>query len=462
MLENVKNALLYLKNAVQAGKIYTENHPKYKEFIQILFQSIQEVLKHKSEFIIGVIDGEMAWENEIFFELSDKMHGLATFMEGSRIQRVVFQQGVDVDELSRFIAFLTRTKRLDQIDEREYFSLHGIRNIRAGRVKSAVKLQGLSPRRAEMAREYTSQVQTVRRSLNVVLDAGDVDYLDLRFNLLGVMEHFMGKHQDLLSLVDMKKADVATFSHLLNVSVLSMFLASKLKFAREEVLDVGIAALYHDIGKLAVDRKLIKKKGKLEESEFVQVKEHPYIGAQILYDYREGLGSLPMIVAFEHHVRYDLSGYPKLAYPRRPHIASLIVTIADVYDALAQKRSYKKDYPPDRIYAIMTEDKGKTFDPQLLDRFFEIVGVWPVGSIVALTDGRVGLVTEVNEKAIRKPKVRIISEPEKAVEIDLASEETLAIEKALNPKKEGKKYLKLLESGALDVPEAGSASAPGE
>jgi putative nucleotidyltransferase with HDIG domain len=462
MIENVKNALLYLKNAVQAGKIYTENHPKYKEFIQILFQSIQEVLKNKSEFIIGVIDGEMAWENEVFFELSDKMHGLATFMEGSRIQRIVFQQGMDIDELSRFIAFLTRTKRLDQIDEQEYFSLHGIRNIRAGRVKAAVKVQGLSPRRAEMAREYTSQVETVRRSLNVVLDEGDVDYLDLRFNLLGVMEHFMGKHQDLLSLVDMKKADVATFSHLLNVSVLSMFLASKLKFAREEVLDVGIAALYHDIGKLAVDRKLIKKKGKLEEAEFVQVKEHPYIGARILYDYREGLGSLPMIVAFEHHVRYDLSGYPKLAYPRRPHIASLIVTIADVYDALAQKRSYKKDYPPDRIYAIMSEDKGKTFDPQLLDRFFEIVGVWPIGSIVALTDGRVGLVTEVNEKAIRKPRVRIISDPEKAVEIDLASEETLAVEKALNPKKEGKKYLKLLESGVLDIPEVETVSVPGE
>ncbi len=461
MIENVKNALLYLKNAVQAGKIYMENHPKYKEFIETLFQSIQEVLKTKSEFIIGVIDGEMAWENEVFFELSDKMHGLASFMEGSRIQRIVFQQGVDVDELSRFIAFLTRTKRLDQIDEQEYFSLHGIRNIRAGRVKATVKGAGVSPRRTEMAREYTSQVDTVRRSLNVVLDEGDVDYLDLRFNLLGVMEHFMGKHQDLLSLVNMKKADVATFAHLLNVSVLSMFLASKLQFAREEVLDVGIAALYHDIGKLAIDRKLIKKKGKLEESEFVKVKEHPYIGARILYDYREGLGSLPMIVAFEHHVRYDLSGYPKLAYPRKPHIASLIVTIADVYDALAQRRSYKKDFPPDRIYEIMNEEKGKTFDPQLLDRFFEIMGVWPVGSLVSLADGRVGLVTAVNEKAIRNPKVRIISDPDNPSEIDLSAEEAPAVEKALNPKKEGKKYLHILESGALDLPVEEIESPPG-
>ncbi len=461
MIENVKNALLYLKNAVQAGKIYTESHPKYKEFIETLFRSIQEVLKNKGEFIIGVIDGEMAWENEVFFELSDKMHGLATFMEGSRIQRIVFQQGMDVDELSRFIAFLTRTKRLDQIDEQEYFSLHGIRNIRAGRVKTAVKVEGLSPQRAQMAREYTTSVETVGRSLNVVLDEGDVDYLDLRFNLLGVMEHFMGKHQDLLSLVDMKRADVATFAHLLNVSVLSMFLASKLRFAREEILDVGIAALYHDIGKLAVDRKLIKKKGKLEESEFVKVKEHPYIGARILYDYREGLGTLPMIVAFEHHIRYDLSGYPKLAFPRKPHIASLIVTIADVYDALAQKRSYKKDYPPDKIYGIMNEEKGKTFDPQLLDRFFEIIGVWPIGSLVALTDGRIGLVTEVNEKAVHRPKVRIISDPEKPLEIDLAAVESPAIKKALNPKREGKKYLKLLESGALDLSGGEAAASPG-
>jgi hypothetical protein len=89
------------------------------------------------------------------------------------------------------------------------------------------------------------------------------------------------------------------------------------------------------------------------------------------------------------------------------------------------------------------------------------MGVWPIGSLVSLADGRVGLVTEVNEKAIRSPKVRIISDPDNPLEIDLAAEGAPAIVKALNPKKEGKKFLPLLESGALDLPDAEPESPPG-
>ncbi len=454
MLDTVKTAFLMLKNAVQAGKIYTENHPKYKEFIEILFRSIEEVFQSKKEFIIGIIDGEMAWENEIFFDLGEKLHGLTSFLEGSRIQRIVFQQGMDVDELGRFIAFLTRTKRLDQIDEKEYFSLHGIRNIRAGRIKTVVRGDRTAQAIQGMVHRYESSVETVSHSLNVVLNEEDIDYLDLRFNLLGIMEHFIGRHQDLLNLVDVKKADIATFVHLLNVSILSMFMASKLQFSRDDVLDIGVAALYHDIGKLFIGRKILQKRGRLEEEELVQVREHPYVGAKILYDYREQLGILPLIVAFEHHVRYDLSGYPKIAYPRGLHIASSIVTLADVYDALAQRRSYKQDYPPDKIYEVMIKEKGKLFDPQLLDRFFEFMGVWPVGSILELSNGNVGFVVEVNESQIFQPKVRIVFPAAKASLVDISKVEGLSVMRALNPKNEGAEYLELLKSGALDIAES--------
>lgn len=444
MLNKVKTSFFYLMNAVQAGKLYSEDHPKYIEFIQRLYGLLDEILKSKKELIIGIVDGELAWEDHIFFELSHKLRGLINFFEESRIQRIVFQFGLRSDELSSFIAFLARTKRQDQIDDQEYFSLHGIQNIRAGRIKRRVEAGGHLEISGELARQYGTSLDVVSRSLNTVLNEEDIDYLDLRFNILNVMENFVGRHQELLNLVSVKQKDLITFVHLLNVSLLSMFFASSLGFSKDDVLDIGIAALYHDIGKLSISQKILKKKSKLADSEFARMKDHALLGTKILSRYKESLGILPIVVSFEHHLRYDLQGYPKVAYPQRPHIASLIVSMCDVYDALAQKRTYKKDYPPDKIYEIMMKESGRLFDPRLLERFFQSIGVWPVGTLVKLSDKSVAVVREVNEGDISNPKVEILSPKKKRGQVDLTENTELNITSALNPLSGGQKYLEMI------------------
>ena len=432
-------------NAVQAGKLYEEGHPKSLEFLNRLYNIVTEILSTRKEFIIGIVDSELAWGEEIFFNLSTKLRGLITFLEESNIQRVVFQQGMSADELSSFINFLTRTKRQSQVDEKEYFTLHGIQNIRAGRLKALVHVEGKEIESEETIRQYTTSLETISGSLNTVLNEEEIDYMDLRFNILNIMESFMGRHQELLNLVSIKKRDLITFVHLMNVSLLSMFLASKLGFAKDEVLDIGIAALYHDVGKLSISLKILQKKEKLEDDEFTQIKNHSLLGSRILYRYKEALGTLPIVVAFEHHLRYDLTGYPKVAYPQKPHIASLIVSMCDVYDALAQKRTYKKDYPPDKIYEIMMMEKGKLFDPQLVDRFFQFLGIWPVGTLVKLSDKSVAVVREANVKDIFNPKVEILAPKKKRGHIDLLDNDKLTITNALNPYTAvAKKYLDMI------------------
>lgn len=443
-METIKKSFFNFMNSVQAGKLYAEDHPKFIEFNNRLFDILTEILSTRKEFIIGIVDGELAWEGEIFFELSHKLRGLITFLEESNIQRVVFQQGLREDELSSFITFLARTKRLSKIDEEEYFTLHGIQNIRAGRLKSFEADESPQEDRQETARQYTNSLQAVSNSLNTVLNEEEVDYLDLRFNILNVMENFMGRHQELLNLISVKERDLITFVHLLNVALLSMFTASKLGFDKEDVLDIGIAALYHDIGKLSISLKILKKKSKLEEEEFKKIKDHTILGTRILMRYRESLGILPIVVAFEHHLRYDLRGYPKVAFPQRPHVASLIVSLCDVYDALAQKRSYKRDYPPDKIYALMKKERGELFDPQLFDKFFQFVGMWPVGTLVRLSDKSVAVVREINEDDIVNPKVDVLSPNKKRGRVDLAKSDSLDITKALNPYTQGKRYLEMI------------------
>ncbi len=236
----------------------------------------------------------------------------------------------------------------------------------------------------------------------------------------------------------------------MNVSILAMQFSAKLGFAKDDVLDVGISALFHDVGKIAISSRILKKNTKLTKKEFDKIKDHPVEGMKILNEYVETLGMLPPVVAFEHHLRYDMTGYPQVSHPKPPHPASFIISLCDVYDALAQRRTYKKDFPPDKIYNIMTADKGKMFHPTLTERFFEVLGVWPIGSVVALSDDSVGIVREVNERDIFKPTVEVVAPKKKRRFVDLAANKSgLEISEALNPFDEGKKYLKFVEAGDL-------------
>jgi HD-GYP domain-containing protein (c-di-GMP phosphodiesterase class II) len=442
--DKVKLCFIYLLNCLQTGKLYSENHPTFNEFVGRLFDAIQSVLLVKKELILGIVSGELAWEDEIFLDLSKKMATLVDFLKEARIERIIFRQGLRFDELSAFISFLCRIKTMEKVDEEEYFSLHDITNIRAGRIRSMVKVEDNEEKAREMMIKYENSVESVSRSINVVLDEKDVDYLDLRFNVLNFMEDFMGKHRELISLISIKEKDPLTFVHLMNVSLLAMFFASKLEFGKDNVLDLGIAALYHDVGKLYISERILQKKTKLEDKEFAQMKDHPLLAVKILDRYKETMGILPTVVALEHHLRYDLTGYPKVAYPRKPHTASLMVSICDVYDALALKRAYKRAYPPNKIYELMMTNKGKLFDPLLLDKFFQGIGLWPVGTIVSLSNESVAVVRELNEEDIFRPKVEIVAPESRKEIINLAKTKTINIIEALDPHENGQEYLHFL------------------
>jgi len=444
MKDKVKTCLIHLMNTIQAAKLYRDEHPKFQEFVEGLYAKILEILEERKELTIGIVSGELAWEDEIYFNLSKRLAPLITFLEESRIARIVFQQGLRLDELSHFIIFLAKTKNLDRVDEKEYFTLHGIQNIRAGRLRAQVKAENVDVA-AQIKTKYDSSLQGVAHSLNMVLEEEEIDYLDLRFNILGIMEDFMGRHQELLNLMSVKDRDLATFVHLLNVSLLSMSFASRLDFSKDDVLDLGIAALYHDVGKLYISLKIIQKKTRLAEREFIQMRDHPVLGARILDAYQDTLGILPIVAAFEHHMRHDRTGYPKVSYARKPHLAPMMISICDVYDALALKRSYKKDYPPEKIYELMILEKGKMFEPELLDNFFKHMGVWPVGSIVALSDGRVGVVRAIHEQDICRPLVEIISPQNGGESVNLLEHQHLFIAETLNPHDKGRDYLSLVK-----------------
>jgi putative nucleotidyltransferase with HDIG domain len=450
MIEKIKTALLNLSSAIQAGKIYSKNHPSFQEFIVRAFKAFHEVLARKKELVIGIVEDELAWEGEIFFSLSQKLNALVLYLQEKKIERVVFLPDMNEEELSRFILYLIDKKTQGAGDAHECLTALGIRNIRAGKIRALATQQ--EPEEDVAATKKKRRRKTVRNVSQIienVLNEEDVDYLELKFNVLNYMEDYFGRRQELIDLISIKKKDLNTFLHLLNVSILSMFVTSKLGYSQEDVLDLGIAGLFHDIGKLAISRRILKKPAKLKEDEFYKMKHHTTQGAEILVKYMDAVGKLPAVVAYEHHLRYDMTGYPALAHPRKPHTASMIISMCDVYDALAQRRSYKKDFPPKKICDIMMDGQGTAFDPELLDSFYRVLGVWPIGTIVSLSNRRIAVVRNTNEKDIFNPVVEVIRPKKWQEVIDLSEEGTkLKITKSLNPFKEGKKYLQQIESQA--------------
>ncbi|MDD5155541.1 MAG: HD domain-containing protein [Candidatus Omnitrophica bacterium] len=449
-VEKVEIIIRNIISSLQMAKLYSSAHPIFKNSLTKAYESLRSILEDMTELIIGIIGNELAFEKEIFFELSRMAEPMIAYLKERGIERIVFHSGLQEQELEKFIAFLSEYPQDTGKDPQEILTSLGIRNISAGKIKV-----GSSKAEAEALRGtaqiinyldlYNNYQGNVSQSIENVLDNETVDYLALRLGVTSIMENLILRHQELLKLATIKRYDLNTFVHIVNVSILAMYFSSKLGFSRDNVLTIGIAGLFHDIGKLYISRKIIGKQDKLTGEEFEKIKNHALLGAEILLKYVNAMGILPAVVAFEHHLKYDLSGYPRLAFAQKPHIASLIISICDVYDALSQRRSYKSEYPPNRIYDFMIKEKGRYFDPVLLERFFKITGVWPIGTIVLLSDSRVAVVRQENEEEIFCPKVEVIHPADRQELIDLRQQkESLKIERALNPFTEAKPYLALI------------------
>jgi putative nucleotidyltransferase with HDIG domain len=441
-VNKIEEAFGSFLTALEVAKLYATAHPRFKKYFDIAFESMQAVLCENEEIVIGIVGDELVFEKEIFFELTKRVKPMISYFKDRKIEKIGFRYHMTAEELMAFIDVLLLRKEEFTKTAQEYVSLAGVKNIMVGKIHGTLEAVASVFSAGEA---YTNSLENVTQSMESLLSGQDVDPFDLKFNLLNMMEGLMGQFHDLLKLTAVKRYDIATFRHVLNVSILSMYFSTQLGFDREDVLDIGIAALFHDIGKLYISRKIIQKPDKLTSEEFNKITNHVSVGSEILLKYVDTLGYLPVIVAFEHHLKYNLRGYPKLSFSRPPHFVSLLVSICDVYDALMQRRSYKNDYPPSMIYEIMLKDRGAGFDPKLFDAFYKNMGVWPIGTLVTLSDGSIAVVREENADDIFNPKVEILSPSHSKELIDLKPiHHTIKIERFVSPLKEGKAYLHLI------------------
>ena len=395
-----------LASGMRSAQLYAPSHPIVARQTAGLAAALALLHEDAPVVVIGLVAGQVVVGDLPLPRLAGQMGELIERLTRAGIERIAIARGVDAPELERFVAALG--KSLGSGDGVEALASP---NIRIGKLASDTDTSapGGGGERGTMLRLYGDAVGQAEGVWETALSEGRPDVKAAAESIENLADAVTENRTALVALAAMKKYDNYTFTHMVNVSILTMAQARALGVEGRLLREFGLAALMHDIGKVRTPKEILNKPSKLDAREFEIMKRHTIDGAAILRQTPE-MPALAPVVAFEHHLRLDGQGYPDGVSRDTLNLATMLCSIADVYDAMRSQREYQEAFPTDRILAVLRRNDGMQFDQHLVRRFVQLMGIYPPGSIVALSDTRVAVVTAIHAPAPELPRVRVLFE----------------------------------------------------
>ena len=407
----IEDVLKKLAIVLKQGQFHDIDNAVVMTSIEEFLKLINPLIEHDGIQKIDLI-GDLFYLNNSRVKYSLKSTIILDDLSKEFIKRdlgsVAFSSQLSMDDIKEFLKIFTDAVYQDDSFESLKTSLKNIQTIEVDRLKHIREEE--NDNRRTVIKSYFNAVSFVKGLMSKVESKEKVSVKTAKRVVGTIIDALFNEEQLLFGLSAIKDFDEYTYHHSVNVSVLSISMGQRIGLKRKALVELGFAALFHDIGKTAIPNAILNKPSDFTEEEWKVMKTHPYLGALSLLRLKEPDTSIisNAIVSMEHHMSSEHSGYPEIRNHMALDVYSNIVTIADRYDAMTSSRVYQRiPLSPDEAVRSMMET-SHFYDPSLLKLFIHMVGLYPAGSLVLLNSEEMGIVCESNPKCTDRPKVLII------------------------------------------------------
>lgn len=342
---------------------------------------MRPVLQQQNQLLLGFADDTLLVENLPCLEQQQAVLDLSQKIRVCGLKEICFQSGVNSKELLELMTQLEKGNKeiADTLD------ILGINNIR-------VTSEEESPR--QIYRHALNVVETVFEDARL----GRRPSTSMTINSVHKMvSAAIGRPYALLAMTMLKDYDNYTFTHSVNVSVIALTVGRACDLPKEQLTLLGMGGMLHDLGKMTIGHEIITKPGRLSEEEWVEIREHPQRGVEIVARMADVPAEVIDII-HHHHLRFDRTGYPMTNRDRQLSPLVDMVSIADTFDAMTTVRCYQKPFSPKKALDQIQALSGSHLHPVYVEKFINFLGPYPVGTLVRLKDGIIALVIDQNHQ----------------------------------------------------------------
>jgi len=410
---NSQDLVNLLSVVLRTAQIHERNNIAVTSAIEKFLSLINQMIITAEGISLGII-GEYFYLNDIRIRYS--LEYLLNFdflireFKKRELGKVVFGHVLKPADVQLFLKAFIAAGFSDSPYEILSDTMAPSENIQTEKLMK-IREGGETDARRVIKKSYFHAVSYTKGVINKIKDGEKVNIKKAKRIVETMVDHILEEEKLLLGMTVLKDYDDYTYHHSVNVSILSIALGQRLGLSRKILTELGLVALFHDIGKVEIPNEVLNKATNFTEDEWKLIKRHPVWGVKALLRLR-GLDNVSMrsaIVAFEHHMNFDLSGYPRVRKYPELDFYSKIVSLVDQYDAMTSSRVYSRiPLSPDKALSVMMERAGSQLDPLLFKFFINMVGVFPIGTLVMLDTKELGLVYESDVVFADRPRVLII------------------------------------------------------
>lgn len=417
-IETAAKAIInLLAGIIRTSQIHDPSNVAVVKSIEKYVEQVNDLLENEEAVMLELV-GEYFYVNETRVKVA--MEHLVNFdylvreFKKHALGSIIVRENITKETVQTFLkAFIASSFSPNPYDDLED-KVESIDGIKIGRPRKIVEDEDEYSIRKTVKKSYFNAVSFTKGVLNKVKSGEKINARKAKRVVQSMVDLLLKEEELLLGMTAIKDYDDYTYHHCVNVSILAMALGQRMGFTRQALLEIGMVALFHDIGKTEIPAEVLNKPGSFTEEEWKMVRRHPYWGVRAILKMKgfDLLSIKAAIVAFEHHRRLDMGGYPEVKYNKTLDLLSRMVSLCDQYDGMTSARVYSRTpMTPEKALSLMMERTGTQLDPLLFKFFINMVGVFPVGTAVLLDTKELALVYSNNPAVLERPKVLVITDP---------------------------------------------------